>query len=100
MLSLLMLLAVASLPSLDVAVSGDRDGTLCLGLMGQAEPQATVLAAHEGMLLNLAWHPLGHLLASGEASEGGGGHGLRQVGRVSIMMMQDAGSWYSEVGWA
>ncbi|GBF95106.1 hypothetical protein Rsub_07690 [Raphidocelis subcapitata] len=48
----------------EVLVSGHFDGTLCHWLAGRSEPQAIVGAAHEGSVWGLAWHPLGHELAS------------------------------------
>ncbi|KIZ00050.1 hypothetical protein MNEG_7910 [Monoraphidium neglectum] len=54
----------------DVCVSGSFDGTLCHWLVGQAEPQAVVTGAHDSSIWALAYHPLGHVLASagGDAS--------------------------------
>jgi hypothetical protein len=42
------------------------DGGLIMWLASRAEPQAEVPLAHEGMIWSLAWHKLGHVLASGE----------------------------------
>jgi hypothetical protein len=62
-----------------VCVSGSFDGTLCHWLVGQAEPQAVVTGAHDSSIWALAYHPLGHVLASG--ARGQGGPLVQQAGR-------------------
>ncbi|CAL5223055.1 g5512 [Coccomyxa viridis] len=50
----------------DLCVSGSYDGNILHWLVSHpSEPQAEIKGAHEGALLSLAWHPAGHLLASG-----------------------------------
>jgi hypothetical protein len=54
-------------PQEDAFVSGAQDGALCLWLAGCKEPQAKIDYAHEqGNVLSLAYHPVGHSLASSE----------------------------------
>lgn len=45
--------------------SGGFDGTLCYWLAGLTEPQAVVRHAHDLSIQAMAWHPLGHMLATG-----------------------------------
>lgn len=51
----------------EMFVSGGHDGSMCFWLAGRQGPQAEVPAAHEGSIWALAWHPAGHLLATGAA---------------------------------
>lgn len=51
----------------EVFVSAGFDGSLCYWLAGQTLPQAEVKGAHEGTIWTTAWHPAGHLLATGAA---------------------------------
>ena len=53
--------------------SGSVDGRVCYWIAGEGEseekenklPVAEICGAHDGAILTLAWHPLGHLLATG-----------------------------------
>ncbi|BDA50841.1 pre-mRNA 3' end processing protein WDR33 [Coccomyxa sp. Obi] len=50
----------------DLFVSGSYDGSLCYWLVSLPNgPQAAVQGAHDGQVLSMAWHPAGHLLATG-----------------------------------
>ena len=49
----------------ELFVSGGHDGSLCFWLVGRQGPQSEVRAAHEGSVWTTAWHPHGHLLATG-----------------------------------
>lgn len=51
----------------EVFVSGGADGSLSYWLAGRSLPQAEVKGAHEGTIWSTAWHPAGHLLATGSA---------------------------------
>lgn len=48
----------------ELFASGAHDGSLVYWLVGRGSPQAEVRGAHEGAIWRIAWHPLGHLLAS------------------------------------
>lgn len=50
----------------DVFASGGHDGGLMLWIMGYTDPQCEISGAHEGPIWSLAYHPVGHLLATGE----------------------------------
>ena len=45
-------------------------------LASRPEPQAIVNQAHDKEVWALAWHPVGHLLASGRGAQRGAGGGL------------------------
>lgn len=52
----------------DLLVSGGSDGSLLFWSLDSADPSTPVhsmLTAHDGNVWGVAWHPLGHLLASG-----------------------------------
>jgi polyadenylation factor subunit 2 len=49
----------------DLFASGSMDGTLMFWLADSSEPYGSVPTAHESALWSVAWHPLGHLLATG-----------------------------------
>lgn len=51
----------------ELFVSGGTEGSLCFWLAGRPGPQAELSAAHEGSIFATAWHPSGHLLATGGA---------------------------------
>jgi len=46
-------------------VSGAYDGEIIYWCIGNDEPQGKIPNAHDGAVFSLAWHPLGHVLASG-----------------------------------
>ncbi|XP_078178962.1 transducin/WD40 repeat-like superfamily protein isoform X2 [Carex rostrata] len=46
-------------------VSGSFDGAIFHWLVGHETPQAEILGAHDNSVWDLAWHPIGYLLASG-----------------------------------
>lgn len=46
--------------------TGDYEGNVNFWIMGRDQPQAEILSAHdESAIWDLAWHPLGHILATG-----------------------------------
>ena len=45
--------------------SGSADGALMFWMVGCDHEVGGMEQAHEGMVWSLAWHPLGHILASG-----------------------------------
>jgi len=45
--------------------SGGYEGSVFYWVVGQEEPLAEIMAAHEMGVSDIAWHPLGHVLASG-----------------------------------
>jgi polyadenylation factor subunit 2 len=45
--------------------SGGWEGSVNFWLCGENEPVASMESAHESSVFSLAWHPLGHILASG-----------------------------------
>jgi len=49
----------------DMFVSGGHDGSIHFWSATHRAPQARIAGAHQGPLWSLAWHPEGHLLASG-----------------------------------
>lgn len=64
----------------DAFVSGGIDGSMCLWLAGCKEPQAKLDMAHDSSILSIAFHPVGHIVATGGlgapalwAGPGGGG---------------------------
>ncbi|KAJ1695724.1 hypothetical protein LUZ63_012422 [Rhynchospora breviuscula] len=46
-------------------VSGSFDGAIFHWLVGHETPQAEIVGAHDNCVWDLAWHPIGYLLASG-----------------------------------
>jgi hypothetical protein len=65
----LLLLHRASPPPSELAVSADRHGGIAMWLMGEAKPVAELAGAHDRDVHDLAWNPLGTVLATGEADE-------------------------------
>ena len=48
----------------DMFVSSSSDGTLNYWVARYNKPMATIKGAHESAIWGLAWHPVGHVLAS------------------------------------
>jgi hypothetical protein len=67
LVSVLVLHLRVPLP-LELAVSADRDGGIAMWLMGETKPEAELAAAHDRDVHDLAWNPLGTVLATGEAA--------------------------------
>lgn len=44
--------------------SGGYEGTVNFWCVGQEDPVADITAAHENSVCDIAWHPLGHILAT------------------------------------
>ncbi|PRW56172.1 flowering time control FY-like isoform X1 [Chlorella sorokiniana] len=51
----------------ELFVSGGHDGSMIFWLASRQAPQAEVRGAHEASVWAAAWHPAGHLLATGAA---------------------------------
>lgn len=51
----------------ELFVSGGHDGSMIFWLASRQAPQAEVRGAHEASIWAAAWHPAGHLLATGAA---------------------------------
>lgn len=51
----------------ELFVSGGHDGSMIFWLASRSAPQAEVRGAHEASIWAAAWHPAGHLLATGSA---------------------------------
>eukprot|EP00200_Dunaliella_tertiolecta_P011847 CAMPEP_0202375406 /NCGR_PEP_ID=MMETSP1127-20130417/6090_1 /ASSEMBLY_ACC=CAM_ASM_000462 /TAXON_ID=3047 /ORGANISM="Dunaliella tertiolecta, Strain CCMP1320" /LENGTH=521 /DNA_ID=CAMNT_0048972873 /DNA_START=382 /DNA_END=1947 /DNA_ORIENTATION=- len=51
----------------ELFVSGSYDGGINYWLASRPDPQAVVQGAHDKEVWSVAWHPVGHLLASGSA---------------------------------
>jgi len=47
--------------------SGSFDGSIRHWVVGDPESRAEICGAHDGSVWALAWHPLGHVLASGSS---------------------------------
>jgi polyadenylation factor subunit 2 len=48
----------------DLLTSGGADGSIYFWTVGREQPQAEMGRAHEQQVWALAWHPVGHILAS------------------------------------
>lgn len=49
----------------EMFASGGSDGSIMFWLMGCEKELGVMDAAHDGMIWDLKWHPLGHILCSG-----------------------------------
>ena len=46
-------------------VSGGAEGGIFFWQIGEENELASIQPAHSGIIWTLAWHPIGHILASG-----------------------------------
>lgn len=49
----------------DLFVSGASNGSIFFWVSNRNDPQKIIHKAHDTTIWSIAWHPLGHMLASG-----------------------------------